>query len=121
MLARNSDTDKWTFWINAADPSYTVVDSPSAISTGTWYFLVAWFDASAHTLNLQVNNGAVNSVSSGAAIPIDGIGAFEIGARNLLSYPINGVIDEVGFWKKTLSVQERTDLYNSGIGNTYNP
>jgi len=32
---------------------------------------------------------------------------------------MDGRVDEVGFWKRVLTAQERTNLYNAGAGNTY--
>ena len=32
---------------------------------------------------------------------------------------MDGLIDEVGFWKRTLTSGERTQLYNSGNGLAY--
>jgi hypothetical protein len=93
-----------------------------AISTGVWYFFVAWHDSVANTVNIQINNGTVNSVSwanggSDTAFPLEfgrGIGVGVGGGRYM-----DGLIDEVGFWKRVLTSQERTDLYNTGNGLSY--
>lgn len=87
-------------------------------ATSTWYFVVAWHDATNDTLNIQVNNGTVDSVSYSAGV-FDSTAPFMIGARNGAMF-WNGRIDEVGFWKRTLTAGERTQLYNSGAGCTYN-
>lgn len=92
-----------------------------AVSTATWYFVVAWSDAAANTLNIQVNNGTVDSKST-AIVGNDSTAAFKIGAIGTSGSPSNfwdGRIDEVGFWKKVLTAQERADLYNTGVGTTY--
>src|SRR3990172_6707396 len=88
-------------------------------STGVWYHLVGWHDATADTANIKVNNGTANSASYGAGSISDSTGKFEIGAYLTTTLPMDGAIDEVGFWKKILSSQEITDLYNSGNANTY--
>ena len=31
----------------------------------------------------------------------------------------DGLIDEVGFWKRILTAQEKTNLYNAGAGLAY--
>lgn len=88
-------------------------------SVGTWYFLVAWHDAAANTCNISVNNGTPDSAAE-SGVPSDTAANFRIGA--VYTTEVNffdGLIDEVGFWKKKLSSQEITDLYNSGNGNTY--
>lgn len=38
--------------------------------------------------------------------------------RNEASW--DGRVDELGIWKRALTVQERAELYNSGRGNTFN-
>ncbi|MBI2542782.1 MAG: tail fiber domain-containing protein [Candidatus Aenigmarchaeota archaeon] len=82
--------------------------------TGTWIFVVAWHDATADTVYIQVNNGAIDS-SAYTAGSNDGTNQFRIGAdssggtRNF-----DGLIDAVGFWKKVLTADERTALYNGG-------
>jgi hypothetical protein len=42
-----------------------------------------------------------------------------IGAFAYAGIYTNGSIDEVGFWKRVLTADERTWLYNSGAGRTY--
>ena len=117
MLMRDSETDRWSFWIDAANLKWIKASSP-VIATNTWYFIVAWHDSSADTINIQVDNSPVNSLPTGGVFPPDGTANFEIGGRSGGAYPFNGAIDEIGFWKRTLTEQERSDLYNSGKGNT---
>lgn len=90
----------------------TVNSNIGGVSTGTWYFIVAWHNTTANTINIQVNNGAVSS----AAHPYgshNGAYALAIG-RNSAPTPRfwDGRIDEVGIWKRVLSAQERADLYS---------
>jgi len=85
------------------------------LSINSWYFLVAWHDSQNNTLNLQVNNSSIQTQSytgnKSSATSAD----FTIGnsSDNLNLYH-NGNILNVGFWKRILSVQERTDLFNNG-------
>jgi len=90
--------------------------SSATYSTGTWYHIVGVKSGSDWTL--YVNNTSVatttsstvsytaNALSLGCAY--DGFGA-----------NANATIDEVGFWNKALSADERTLLYNSGNGLSY--
>ena len=90
-----------------------------APSTAIWYFITAWHDATANTCNIQVNNGTADSAAE-SGVPSDTAANFRVGARYTTeALFFDGLIDEVGFWKKTLSTQEKTDLYNSGNGNSY--
>lgn len=83
-------------------------------SANTWYFIVAWHDSVNNTINIQVNNGAVDSQSYSGGVT-DGSGMFQVGR---ISNPIycTARIDAMGFWKKVLSAGERTELYNAGSG-----
>jgi hypothetical protein len=100
-----------------------------AASINTWYLLVGWHDSVAHTVNIQVNNGTVASVSTGAARPIDTDAPFSVGGResndHAFTAGMNGRIGPVMFWKSAaggggvLSSAQRTALYNGGAGLTY--
>jgi hypothetical protein len=93
--------------------------SPTA---GVWYFLVLWHDAAANTISIQVNNGTANSTATGGTSPGLTTGAVvlgDIGPGIAPGSELNGDIDEVGFWKRTLTADEKASLYNSGSGVTY--
>jgi hypothetical protein len=89
-------------------------------SLSTWYFVVCWHNQAAATINICVNDGAVDSAARTAAIS-DTAAGFIIGADgfNTTNAPVDGRIDEVGFWKRVLSAAEITELYNSGSGRNY--
>lgn len=84
----------------------------------TFTFIVAWHDAPANTINIQVNDGAVDSVAHVGGT-VDSTGEFHIGTMENTSFFWDGRIDETGFWKRVLTSDERTELYNSGIGKTF--
>jgi hypothetical protein len=93
-------------------------------STGTWYFILAWHDPVANTMNLQVNDGAVNSFSDSYGLwDGGGVSTREIRIGRLVNYTtdqyMDGLIDEVCVWNAVLSSDERSWLYNSGAGRTY--
>jgi hypothetical protein len=107
------------FYVSAA--GLTIVEIPAdtlgSPSVSTWYFIVAWHDAAANTINIQVNNGGVDSLAHSTGV-FDGAADFRIGT--LLGTEFwDGLIDEVGFWKRVLTSDERTSLYNSGNGKPY--
>lgn len=88
-------------------------------TTGTWYFVVAWHDAAANTLNICVNDGTPNSNSFSSGC-VAGSAPFEIGRwAASTARDWDGLIDEVGFWKRVLTSDERTELYNGGSGRDY--
>lgn len=90
------------------------------LSTSTWYFVVAWYDTSAELAYLQVNNGVPVSASTTSKNPVDSTGVFAIGAFDASPNDAwNGLIDEAFFFKRVLTADERTWLYNSGAGRAY--
>lgn len=94
-----------------------VTSTLPTLSLSTWYFVVAWHDSVANTLNIQVNDGTVYSASYSSGVYV-GTSQFAIGVAESGNY-WNGRVDEVGFWKRVLTATERTNLYNAGAGVTY--
>ena len=92
--------------------------APAAV---TWYYVVGWHDAAANTVNIQVNNGAVDSFATGGALQAAGAAEFDIGRRSFggSTLEMDGRVDEVGFWKRVLTPTEKTALYNGGSGAGY--
>ncbi|MBI5906553.1 hypothetical protein HY857_00680 [Candidatus Saccharibacteria bacterium] len=89
------------------------------LSTNTWYYVVAWHDSVANTVNIQVNNGAINSNAT-TGIPSDTSSHFRLGAERASEIQFfDGLIDQVVFYKRILSTTERTWYYNNGNGRSY--
>lgn len=97
---------------------------PSTMGTpslGVWYFVVFGRETSPgpNRIFLQVNNGTENTAGMAGNV-FSGSAPFRIGACG--AAPLNthdGLLDEIGFWKRVLTSDERTELYNSGNGKTY--
>lgn len=102
----------------AAENATVLATSFGAVSTATWYNAVAWHDSINNNIGISVNLSVTTAAySSGVR---SGSAPFVLGAiSNGSSAFMDGRIDETGFWKKVLSAQERSDLYNLGTGNTY--
>ncbi len=106
-----------------------VVSSVDATSfgvptVGSWNFVLAWYNHAAKTLNIQVNNGAVDSAP--LVGPVDsGPAQFQIGNREGASAYWDGKIDSVAFGKNPpdgiggtiAAIGSRLD--NSGSGRIY--
>lgn len=89
-----------------------------APSVSTWYNLAFWYDSAAQTVNASVNNGATDSLAwTGGGY--DSAADFNMGRAVSNTLPMNGRMDEVGFWKRVLSPSERAFLYNGGSGRSY--
>ena len=107
------------FYFSAGNATISgYVASQQTVTAGQWYTIVAWHDSVADTLNIQVNNGTVSTVSysSGA---MDSTYALTIGGYMNGSSIMEGRIDEVALYKRVLTAAERTWLYNNGSARTY--
>lgn len=115
------DTFRFTVSNSGGFGSVDASGTLGTAATATWYYVVAWHDEVADTLNIQINNGSVASASySGGTRDTAhnfGIGGYPYAGFG--AYNWNGLIDEVGFWKRVLTSDERTSLYNGGAGFAY--
>lgn len=116
--------DRFVFqtWGLASYAGYAEVVAAAAgsPSTGTWYFVVCTHNASTDTISIQVNNdGGNNSAaanSNGTYVESTNDLSFSTGDP---AQQLDGVLDEVGIWKRTLTSVERSNLYNNGSGLVY--
>ena len=88
-----------------------------SVSTGTWYFVTAWHDSVNNQLGIAVNAGSADTAAWSNGVQ-DGTSDIYI-AGDITTTRWDGLIDELGFWKKVLTSGERTWLYNSGAGRSY--
>jgi hypothetical protein len=122
FLHYNDGLDRFQFQVFTAGgfggSATANADNLGSPSTATWYFVVAWHDPTANTINICVNDGTVNSTSHSGGVGDFASTIFHIGGDPFANY-WDGLIDEVGFWKKVLSASEITELYNAGSGRDY--
>lgn len=85
---------------------------------GEWYYVLAWHNASADTLNIRVNNWPTNTLSYASGVWTGGTAPLAIGQINSAAF-MDGVVDEVSIWKRVLNTNEQATLYNVGNGTTY--
>jgi hypothetical protein len=101
---------------------HELLSSVASPTSATWYHIIVWHDATANTINMSVNNAAATSAAHSAGV-FNGTSAFGIGnSYGDESYSLGfwvGRIDEVGVWKRLLTTDERTALYNGGSGSTH--
>lgn len=115
--------NKFRFQLGNGSTYQLVNETVSNTSNGTWFFLVAWHSKTDDKIYLQVNNDATpaeaawsNGTYSGGTGEL-AIGRFS--GNSTTAHHYDGKIDEVAFWKRLLTSDERTALYNSGNGITY--
>lgn len=87
-------------------------------STGAWYFLVVDHNPVTDLISIQGNNGTINTASHALGIH-NGGGNIQLGRLNGFSGAHDGLLDQIGFWKRVLTSDERTFLYNGGAGRSY--
>lgn len=126
-LGYSSATDRFRFYVRSmADNANQLIDADTfgSPSTGTWYLVVAYHDSVNNTINIQVNNGAVDSVAWASGI-LDDTSAFRIGYGSAFGGHMDGRIGPTAVWKSmggdggVLTAAQRTAFYNGGAGLSY--
>ena len=82
-------------------------------STSTWYHFCGWHDSVANTINIQIDNGTIDTTAHSSGV-FPGAGAFRIGAITTGAYH-NGRLDDVKFSKRIWTAEERTEAYNNHV------
>ena len=95
-----------------------ILESSSIISVNTWYMATfVWNNTGEY---LYLNGILEDSSSVGSGWSSTGAAAI-IGARaGVLDETYSGLLDEVGFWNKSLTESEIRSLYSTGNGISYN-
>jgi len=96
------------------------------ITTGEWIFYCVILNHTGKTLKTYVNNSLQSSDTdasyTGGSWNVDFnfeiMGHTETWTGDPPTY-IDGRIDEIGIWNRTLSLSEMSDLYNNGSGMTF--
>ncbi len=95
-----------------------IVSWGAGLSLATWYFVTAWHDSVNDLIGICVNNGTPVTVAHSTGIS-DNSSVFRSGALSSGSGNYDGLIDEAFLYRRLLTADERTWLYNGGSGRTY--
>lgn len=109
-------TDNRTSFDYGANGDSTTVVTTWKASPGIWYHVVAIYNATSGA-SLYINN--LSNGTSATTKVLGRAGQFYIGRRGDNSNYFDGIIDEVGIWNRSLTVNEINILYNNGNGLTY--
>ena len=117
----NQGTDRFVFGLSQDGTALTVTEEADvlgAVANATFYFVVCQHDSAGNLIKISVNDGAFDSQAYAGGV-FDGAADFQIGGSDAGWGDFDGLVDEVGIWKKILSGAEITALYNGGSGLTY--
>lgn len=109
--------------LNAADENIYAYSTSADFLSDEWAHVVAVYDRDGN-MSIYINSSASGtpvSISAHSAVDISNSNKMSIGqyGNDLADYEINGFIDELGIWNRTLTEGEISELYNSGNGATY--
>lgn len=118
VIAGRATNNVFSFQVssNGTSGSFEVIDS-GAISNNVNYFILAWHDASANTINIQVNNGNIYSKSWTGGV-FNSSADLTVGAiANPLYYAGGRITADI--WKRKLTALDISNLWGGGNGNKY--
>lgn len=120
-LRYEDGADRFRFYIASGNGfsnlTSVIADTFGSPSLATWYFLIAEHNATANTISISVNNGTADSNSYSAG-GYDAAFALQLG-RNAFGEYIDGLMSQARLWKRLLTSDEKTALYNGGDGLAY--
>ena len=88
-----------------------------ALTTTTWYHFALVHDADQDMVRLHINNAVTSTAwTSGTQ---DTTSDVRLGYQLNNSSPLDGNLDQIGFWKRALNTTEIAALYNNGGGKSY--
>lgn len=91
--------------------------STSQVPTGEWVFIAVSRDYPATSNNVKYYfNGSLDNTVSFSTNITDGAASNRIGANHSPNYYLVGTMDEIGYWRDTLSLQTIDSIYNEGDG-----
>lgn len=117
-LEYRSGPDRFTFFVSSTGTTSVSVELSSGPNAAQWYFIIAWHDAAANTINIMVNDDSAQSVAHTLGVR-DGTSSFRMGHDIAASTFMDGRVDSVSIWKELLTAAEKTWLYNGGAGRDY--
>lgn len=118
-LLRANSVNQFEFYISDdGGANFNVVQTATGtVVVGAWHFLVAWHEAAANTIKIQLDNATPISAATTLS-PVDTTHPLTIGGFAGGQF-WDGRGDATGIWKRALTADERTELWNGGAGVEY--
>lgn len=102
---------------NGSSSARVNASTHGASSTSAFEFVLCWYDSVAETINIKVNNGTTDS-TAWTGNTQDAGNAFSIGsASGNAGVRMDGIIDEVAFYKRVLTGSEQTEIFTEIMTN----
>lgn len=116
-LFLDGNANRYAFSVSDDGTAQTDLTATNAAAPelNAWHFMLAWHDATANTLNIQVDDGAITTMTGYASGLFDGTGDFTLGSIGT-ALILNGFLDESFVTKRILTPVERTALWQFGRG-----
>ncbi len=89
----------------------------TALSTGTWYNIIGWYNSEDEVIGISVNNGTpVTTAHTGGATCTSCTANFKIGSSDASGWSpyLDGLLDEVAYFSGAPGPSDRTFIYGSG-------
>jgi len=94
--------------------SFIDVTSTDSFPTATWFFFLYSYDDTSGDLKVQLNNGTIDTFNkTGAGRPDTETFIF---SGIVAGFDWDGRLEGWGIWKRELTTDEKTELYNEGAG-----
>lgn len=117
-LRYDNAVDRFAFIVSANGYAATDVqvnaDVLGSPAVGTWYYLCAGYDGTALWISVNGDTRSTIAYSSGIFAPVDA--TFFVGGGYGGGWPLDGALDEIVIYKRSLSPTEVAWHYNSGAG-----
>lgn len=106
---------------NVTGSSHTIQSNPN-LDNGKWQHVV--FISNTTTATLYVNNTLIGSIPVNSTVwanvdRVEYVGSGVSNTPGLTEDHYRGAIDEIGIWNRTLTTTEIVQLFNSGLGTSY--
>lgn len=85
---------------------------------GTWYLMIAEYNGDNHKVDLYIASSSLVDYPWTFQGNLNTSGELDLGANVAKGWYSTGDVDEAAVWNRDLTSQERTDLFNSGNGQT---
>lgn len=87
-------------------------------TTGTWYMVTAYHDASGDEIGIAVDGGSFTTTAHTYGLNAACTGNFRIAGTQLSGYSWDGLLEEAAVWTRVIDSGDVGDLWNSGSGAT---